>query len=129
MWMVMARVVIVAGIAPAIPASATGANTGKRSTFIREASPTHRDTVAERLYPEFNKPRRSSLFPPALAEKIVSISSNSRVTGPSVSIRKIAAVVMLMVISGLRTRYCATSNTRVFPEPGSAESRIRRGVV
>ena len=40
-----------------------------------------------------------------------------------------AAVVMEMVISGFATRYCATSSTRVFPEPGSAESRISRGVV
>ena len=118
MWMVIARVVMVAGIAPAIPARATGANTGNRSTFIRDASPTHRETVADRLYPEFSRPRRSSLLPPALAEKMVSISSNRSVIGPSASMRKMAAVVMEMVISGFATRCCATSEHAGFAGAG-----------
>jgi hypothetical protein len=42
--------------------------------------------------------------------------------------RNSAARLAENVISGAATRYCATSRMRVLPEPGSAESRISRGV-
>jgi hypothetical protein len=49
MWIVTARVVMVAGVRPAIPASATGENTVNRCTRIDFASPTQRAMVAPRL--------------------------------------------------------------------------------
>jgi hypothetical protein len=90
------------------------------------ASP-QRATVAPRLYPALSSPRTSSLLPPFLPPKMVSTSSNRMVIGPSETMRNRAAVVAENVISGARTRNCATSNTRVLPDPASTLERIRQG--
>ncbi len=118
----------VSGNAP-MPASATGANTGKRCTVIFLPSPTTRATVAPRRYPALSSALKSSDVPFAFGPNTASTSSNRTVTGPSAITRNSAAGEMFATDNGAGQSSSSTSRRRVFPDCFSADCAAMRAVV